>query len=128
MKIQKEFLMSEINPVNKEIIVSKPIAEAKEKMLSKLLHLKGKVVINDDKYIECDFGSHLKSKLVGELWVKKETLPKKATIKFEEAGNNECRITIDVADTHKFGLKVGFVKKYGESLEELAKSIINEFI
>lgn len=120
--------MSKIKPFHEEIFVNYSIAEAKEAVLSNLLQLNGKVVKNDKNLIECHFGSTLKSKLIGELWVKKETLPKKAIINFEDAGNQKSRITLDITDSHKFGFKTGFVKKYEESLEELAEMIKNIFI
>jgi len=68
--------VSKINPAYKEITLEKPIAEAKEIITTKFLRLKGKVVRNDEKQIECEFGLHLKSKLLGELFVLVETLPK----------------------------------------------------
>ena len=64
--------MSKINPAYKEFTSEKPIAEAKEIIITKFLQLKEKVVRNGEMQIECEFGSHLKFKLLGELlfWVK----------------------------------------------------------
>ena len=115
--------MSLITPAQKEIILNKPIKEAKEILITKLLQLKGKVGRNDETQIESDFGSHFKSKLLGELFVSGETLPKKAVINFSEKDNSTTQVSIKVSDTHKFGLKAGFVKKYEQALQELANSI-----
>jgi hypothetical protein len=66
---------------------------------------------------------HLKSKLLGELFVLVETLPKKEVINFLETENNSKQISIEVKDTHKYGFKSNFVKKYEQALRDLANSI-----
>jgi hypothetical protein len=67
--------MSKITPAQKEIILNKPASVAIEIIISKPLQLKGKVVCNNKTQIECDFGSNLKSKLLGKLFVSGSTLP-----------------------------------------------------
>jgi hypothetical protein len=115
--------MSKINPVHKQFTLEKPIVEAKQNIITKLLQLKGKVVLNDETQIECEFGSHLKSKLLGELFVSGETLPKKAVINFSERKNSSTHISVHITDTHKYGFKAGLVKKYEQALQELSNSI-----
>lgn len=115
--------MSKITPANKEITISKPIAEAKDIIITKLLQLKGKVIRNDDTQIECEFGSHLKSKLLGELFVSGATLPKKVVINFEGNNNDKTKISVQVTDTHKFGFKADFVNKYEQALVDLTNFI-----
>jgi hypothetical protein len=115
--------MSEITPVKKEVTINKPTSNAKEIIITKLLQLKGKVVRNDDTQIECEFGSHIKSKLLGELFVSGETLPKKAIIYFTVKENDSTQISIEVTDRHKFGFKAGLIKKYEQALQDLANSI-----
>ena len=102
--------MRKINPAYKEFTLEKPIAEAKEIIITKFLQLKGKVVRNDKTQIECKFGSHLKSKLLCELFFPGSTLPKKAVIKFSEIESNQTHIAVQVTDTHKLGFKASFVK------------------
>ena len=87
--------------------------------------LRGRIAHSDDRSIECDFGSLLKSRLLGEFWVSKSTLPKRATIELKEAENGATTITLVVRDTHKYGVKWGYVKKYEKALEELADSIMS---
>ena len=118
--------MSKITPAKKEITINKTAGETKEIIIGKLLQLKGKVIRNDETQIECGFGSHLKSKLLGELFVSGETLPKKAVISINEE-NNLTKISIEVTDTHKFGFKAGFLKKYEHALQDLANSISQGF-
>ena len=118
--------MGKITSAKKELTFSKPVSDAKDIILTKLAQLKGNIVQSDETQIECEFGSHLKSKLLGELFVSGETLPKKALIKFTETENNETHISIRVTDTHKFGFKAGFVNKYEQALKELAESIAAE--
>jgi hypothetical protein len=72
-----------------------------------LLPLKEKIVHNVATQIEYEFGSRLKSKPLGELFVSGSTLPKKAVIKFSGNKNNSTQILIEVTDTHKFGFKAG---------------------
>lgn len=119
--------MSGVNPVHRETTVKKNLSEVKDIITSRLQLLKGKVVRSDDTSIECDFGSLLKSRLLGEFWVSKSTLPKKAVINLQDAENGDTRITLDVRDTHKYGVKWGYVKKYQKALEELADSILSGF-
>jgi hypothetical protein len=61
--------------------------------------------------------------LLGKLFVSAETLPKKALINISEKENNSTQISIEVTDTHKFGFKAGFEKKYEQTLQDLANSI-----
>jgi hypothetical protein len=63
--------------------------------------------------------------LLGELFVSASVLPKKAIINFIEKENSKTQIAVQVTDTHKFGLKAGFVNKYQGALEELANSILS---
>ena len=115
--------MIKINPAHDEITLNKTITEAKQTIVTKLLQLKGKVVRNDETQIECEFGSHLKSKLLGELFVSGETLPKKAVIILSEVKEHKTKVSMTVTDTHKFGFKAGFVKKYEQALKKLVESI-----
>ncbi len=117
--------MSKVKPVHKEMTVEKNISEIRDIITAKLQTLKGKFAQSEDTRIECDFGSLLKSRLMGEFWVSKSTLPKKAIIKLDSAETGGTKITLDIQDTHKYGLKLGFVKKYEEALTELSDSILS---
>lgn len=116
--------MSDVKPVEKELTVRKGLKEVKLAIIKHLETMKGKVVKSDATYIECDFGSLLKSRLLGEFWVSKATLPKKAEFHLEDIGNNETKVKIFVRDTHKYGVKWGYVKKYEKALQEAANSIV----
>lgn len=117
--------MGSITPVEKELIVGKGIEEVKLAIIKQLETMKGKIVKSDEAYIECDFGSLLKSRLLGELWVSKATLPKKAEIHIEGIGSNETKVRTVVRDTHKYGIKRGYVKKYEKALQEVVDSIVD---
>jgi hypothetical protein len=119
--------MSEVNPVHRETTVTKTVSEVRDIITSRLQFLKGKIVMSDDMSMECDFGSLLKSRLLGEFWVSKSTLPKKAMINLKDAESGHTLITLDMRDTHKYGVKWGYVKKYEKALEELADSILSSF-
>jgi hypothetical protein len=69
--------MSGIKKIHKEITIDRPTFEVKEIVLSRLQLLKGDIMKLDSNYIECGFGSLLKSRLLGEFFVSKTTLPKK---------------------------------------------------
>lgn len=116
--------MGSVTPAEKELIVRKSIEEVRLSIIKQLETMKGKVVKSDELYIECDFGSLLKSRLLGEFWVSKATLPKKAEIRLQVIGNNETKVKILVRDTHKYGVKWGYVKKYENALQEVANSIL----
>ncbi|MBT4732241.1 hypothetical protein HOB87_09775 [Candidatus Woesearchaeota archaeon] len=115
----------EVNPVHREITIAKTVTEIREIITSKLQFLKGRIVRSDETNIECDFGSLLKSRLLGEFWVSKSTLPKKSSIELKEVENGSTVIILDVRDTNEYVDKWGLVKKYEKSLEELADSILS---
>lgn len=117
--------MSGVTPVHREMNVNKNLAETKSLILSHMATLKGKVKQSSDSEIEGAFGSLLMSRLLGEFWVSKATLPKKANIKLEAAQNGQTKVIIDVQDTHKWGVKWGYVKKYELALVELADQIMS---
>jgi len=104
--------------------VTKTVPEVRESIIKILPVLGGRIAQADGRSIQCDFGSLLKSRLLGEFWVSASTLPKRATIGLQDAENGGTKITVDVRDTHKYGLKLGFVKKYEKALEELADTIM----
>jgi len=116
--------MSSVTPAEKEWTEMKDIKQVKSATMKQLETMKGKIVKSDEAYIECDFGSLLKSRFIGEFWVSKATLPKRAEIRFNIMGNNETKVRILVRDTHKYGVKWGYVKKYEEALQEVADSIV----
>ena len=117
--------MSEVKQIHNEIIVEQSASEVRSIITEKLQSLKGKIVQSDDRRIECDFGSLSKSRLIGEFWVSKSTLPKKAIIELDNVEGGDTKVTLNVQHTHKFGLKMGFVKKYEEALMELSDSILS---
>lgn len=116
--------MSSVKPVHLEMTVAKSVSEVRSALTSKVSLLKGRIVGSNDTGLECKFGSLLVSRLLGELWVPKATLPKRATIKIEEVQENQTRVTLDVRDAHKWGVKWGYMTKYERALEELADSLL----
>jgi hypothetical protein len=119
--------MRGVNPVHRETTVIKPVSEVREIIALRLQVLKGKIVRSDHVSIECDFGSLLKSRLLGEFWVSNSTLPKRAMINLKDAESGHTHVRLDVRDTHKYGATWGYVKKYEKALEELADSILSAF-
>ena len=117
--------MSKINPVLREVVVPKSISEVRETLMAILPRLNENIEHSDEKIIECNFGSLLKSRLIGEFWVSKSTLPKKAIIQLQYSEHSGTTIILRVIDTHKYGVKLGFVKKYEQALEELLDSILS---
>ena len=118
--------MSKINPVLREVVVPKSISEVRETLMTILPRLNGNIEHSDENIIECNFGSLLKSRLIGEFWVSKSTLPKKAIIQLQYSEHSGTTIILRVIDTHKYAiLKLGFVKKYEQALEELLDSILS---
>lgn len=116
--------MSKVEPVHRELTVEKNALDVRNAILARLPALDGRVVHADGNSIECDFGSLLQSRLIGEFWVSKSILPKKAVIKMQAASGGTA-VSLDIRDTHKYGLKWGFVKKYEEALEELCESLLS---
>jgi hypothetical protein len=118
--------MSAVKPVHQELIVSRDIPAIRAALLKRVQILHGKVVPSEDNSIVCDFGSLLQSRLVGEFWVSKATLPKQAVIQLQAAGAGATRLVLDIKDTHKFGFKWGFEQKYEEALQELSQAILSD--
>jgi hypothetical protein len=117
--------MGSVDPVEKEFIVNKNIESVRNSILNRLGTMKGKIVISDDNYIECDFGSLLKARLLGEFFVSKETLPRKAEINLEDMNNSETKLRIFIKDTHQYGIKTGYIKKYEKALKNDLDLIID---
>ena len=97
--------MSKVKQIHNEMLVEQSTSEIRNIITAKLQSLKGKIVQSDDRRIECDFGSLLKSRLIGEFWVSKSTLPKKAIIELGDTESGGTKITLDVLHTHKYGFK-----------------------
>jgi hypothetical protein len=116
--------MSEVKPVHKELTVGKDIPDVRAALLKRVQMLDGRVVRSEGNSIVCDFGSLLRSRLVGEFWVSKATLPKQAVIQMEVASGGTM-LVLDIKDTHKYGFKLGYVKKYEEALQELSEYLLS---
>jgi len=117
--------MSEVKPVHKEVTVAKDVAELHAALLDKVKMLNGRVVSSENNTIVCDFGSLLLSRLVGEFWVPKSTLPKQAAIQLQAAGVGGTTLVLDIKDTHKYGYMLGYVQKYEQALQELSESLLS---
>ena len=117
--------MSEVKPVHKELTVGKDIPDVRVALLKRVQMLNGRVVRSEGNSIACDFGSLLLSRLVGEFWVSKATLPKQAVIQMEAASSGGTRLVLDIKDSHKYGFKLGYVKKYEEALQELSELLLS---
>ena len=116
--------MSGIHPVHRVVTTTKTVPEVRQHINAVVQARKGVIAHFDGNVIVCDFGSLMKSKLLGELWVSKSTLPARATILLARTDDGETQGTLDVVDTHRYRFKVGFVKKYQDALRELANSIL----
>ena len=117
--------MSEVKPVHMELSVAGSPAEVGSALLKQAQALNGRLVRSEANAIECDFGSLLVSRLVGEFWVPKSTLPKKAVIGLQAAAAGGTLVVLDIHDTHRFGYKLGYVGKYEAALQELAEALIS---
>jgi len=85
--------------------------------------LDGRLTRSETNHVEYDLGSLLRSRFLGEFWVSRSTLPKKAIIQWESAESG-TQIQVWVVDTHRFGFKWGFVDKYEIALSEVADAIV----
>ena len=80
--------MVELVPVERKISIREEINIIKKRLVEGTKSIKGKIIKEDSNYIEITFGSLLKSRLIGEFWVSKNTLPKKAKIEFSKKLQN----------------------------------------
>jgi len=115
--------MSDILPIEKEWTVHKNIDEVVRILVKSLKSFKGRIVESSSNRIVCDFGSLLLSRLLGEFWVSRATLPKRAEIQLEPTGDSETVLKLVVRETHKYGIKAGYVKKYQQALQEISDAI-----
>jgi hypothetical protein len=116
--------MSSVMPIHKELTIGRELPAVQAALLQRIKMLDGRLVHSDGNSIVCDFGSLLQARLVGEFWVSKATLPKQAAIQMQPA-NGGTHLVLDIKDTHKFGFKWGFEKKYQEALQELSEYILS---
>jgi hypothetical protein len=120
--------MSEVTPVHKELTIAKDIPTLRLALLKQVQTLKGRLARSEGAEadtIVCDFGSLLASRLIGEFWVSKATLPKQAVIQLQPDSRAGTRLVLDIQDTHKFGFKLGYVQKYEAALRELSEAILS---
>ena len=123
--------MTAVTPVHRELTVAKAVPDLRSALLKRLQMLDGRIVRSagtagtGGDTIVCDFGSLLQSRLVGEFWVSKATLPKRAVIQMQAASDGSTHLVLEIQDTHKLGFKWGFVQKYEEALQELSEYILS---
>jgi hypothetical protein len=117
--------MGNVNPLKTELIVNKNIESVKNSIVNCLKTRNGKIIVSDDDYIECEFGSLLKARMFGEFFIKKETLPRKAEINLEKLNDKKTKINIFIKDTHKYGIKAGYINKYEKVLNKDLDTITN---
>ena len=115
--------VSGIEPVEKRWIVNMSLDEARSALAKALELLKGRATTSSGAYMKYDFGSLLKSRLLGEFWVSRETLPKKAEIHLERISEFQTEVNLRIRETHKYAFKWGFVDKYKRALQEIADAI-----
>ena len=84
--------------------------------------LGGTVTRHTDREVAANFGSLLWSRLLGEFWVSRKTLPALVEIT-KIAGEPTPQLEVTVSDRHRFGFKFGFVGKYERALRELADRV-----
>jgi hypothetical protein len=116
--------MSGIMPVQSVITTTKDFDAVRRHISSVVQSRRGSIVEFDERRVVCDFGSLKKSRLVGEFWVSKETLPARATILMRPGPNGGTQVKVEVVDTHKLGLKAGFVRKYEEALKDISNLLV----
>jgi hypothetical protein len=116
--------MNDVVPIERIVNVGKSGKELQLVMLVHLAAIKGRIVESHDSYIKCKFGSLLVSRLIGEFFVPRATLPKMAEIHLSADGDHKTRVKIVVSHTHKYGVKWGYVKKYEKALQELLDAIV----
>jgi len=117
--------MSEVTPVHQELTVARDISDLRLALQQRVQALNGRIVPSEGNSIVCDFGSLFQSRMIGEFWVSKATLPKQAVIQLQAASGGGTRLVLDIKDTHKYGFKLGYVKKYEEALQELSESLLS---
>jgi hypothetical protein len=98
--------------------VNKSADEVLKIMSSKLAEKKATLLEADSRRIEATIGSEAKTRFLGGIFVSKETLPVKITLKVNEAaGASEIDATIQ--DNLGFGLRTGMVDKYKAYIQSL---------
>ena len=98
--------------------VKKPADEILRIVSSMLAEKKATLLEASPRRIEATIGSEAKTRVLGGIFVSKETLPVKVTMQINEtAGESEIEATIQ--DNLGFGLKTGMVGKYKEYIQSL---------
>ena len=115
--------MSEVERIVNEFVVEKSLEEVRNIITETVRKLNGKFTHSEGKTIVCEFGSLLRSRLLGEFWVSKATLPKRLIVNLESEETGGTKITLFVQETHRYGIKLGYVNKYNEALKDLAQTI-----
>ena len=98
--------------------VKKPADEVLKIVSGKLAEKKATMLEASPRRIEATMGSEAKTRVLGGIFVSKETLPVKVTMQINEtAGESEIEATIQ--DNLGVGLRTGMAGKYKEYIQSL---------
>lgn len=98
--------------------VSKSATEIQKIVTGKLAEKKATLLASDPKRIEATIGSEAKTRVLGGMFVSKETLPVKITVLVNELGG-ESEVETMIQDNLGFGLKIGMEGKYKDYIQSL---------
>lgn len=115
--------MADVTAVTRNLQTLEKRENIEKKLIEEAGSIKGRVVNQEEDFIELDFGSLLRSRLLGEFWVSRDTLPKRARIQLT-ISKHGMDINIAVVHTHRYGVMAGYKKKYQQALEETADRIV----
>ncbi|MGD0979627.1 MAG: hypothetical protein ABR962_10885 [Candidatus Bathyarchaeia archaeon] len=98
--------------------VKKSADEILKILSNKLAEKKATILEASPRRIEATIGSEAKTRVLGGIFVSKETLPVKITMQMNEtAGESEIDATIQ--DNMGFGLRTGMTGKYKDYIQSL---------
>jgi hypothetical protein len=94
-----------VTPVIFYIQLDTGIDEIPPTVKHSIKNIGGKIISSSSLQVSAKFGSLFKSRFLGEFFVSKDTLPRKAII---DLNVNKNEIMITVVHTHKMGLMLGY--------------------
>ncbi|MBN2182954.1 MAG: hypothetical protein JW715_13670 [Sedimentisphaerales bacterium] len=113
-------------PAEIEFATSVAVEEARERILSTIGRIGGRVKVDSPGKIIAGFGSDLKARLLGALLGGIESFPRDLVVELRTS-DNTTQVKVSVRDTFGFGSRAGIANKIRKLMHDNALAIKSAF-
>ena len=115
-----------VPPATLKFHTKTPLEQAKQAVVGYVLHAGGKISSDAGSAIVGEFGSQLKTRLLGGAFIGRESLPREVVVSFETL-DGQTVVTVTARDAVGFGSRLGMADKLQLALYESAQAIKSLF-